>query len=262
MRKILQALVLTIVATQFALIASAAESETLHDVRSRGSLRIAIEGTYPPFSFIDDTGNLTGFEVEFGNSLAEHLGVKPDFVLTKWAGLLASIQVERADVAINMVSATEERKKIYEFSTPYLYSGMQFVVHNEKRNSISSVADLSGKRVGVGMGSIHEKWLREHNDKIDVRVYEDDASRNQDLLADRLDAILNDHLITTTLVTNYPGQMHPVGPIFETQEKAVVAKKGRTQFIAEIDNALQAMRADRSLEKISVKWFRSDMTHP
>ena len=66
----------------------------------QGELRVGLEGTYPPFSFRDENGKLTGFEVEFAE-LAKHLGVKADLKPTKWDGMLASLDSKRIDVVIN-----------------------------------------------------------------------------------------------------------------------------------------------------------------
>lgn len=63
------------------------------------------------FSFRGDDGKLTGFEVEFANELAKHLGVKADLKPTKWDGMLASLDSKRIDVVINRVTISDERKK-------------------------------------------------------------------------------------------------------------------------------------------------------
>lgn len=68
-----------------------AAENLLNQIKERGTLRVGLEGTYPPFSFRGDDGKLTGFEVEFANELAKHLGVKADLKPTKWDGMLASL---------------------------------------------------------------------------------------------------------------------------------------------------------------------------
>jgi len=72
--------------------ASGAHAELLDEVKARGTLRIACEGSYPPFNFKDDKGNLTGFDVEIGRAIAAKLGVKPEFTTTEWSGILAGLQ--------------------------------------------------------------------------------------------------------------------------------------------------------------------------
>ena len=104
-----------------------AAENLLNKVKERGTLlRWAGRLTYPPFSFQGDDGKLTGFEVEFAQELAKHLGVKASLKPTKWDGMLASLDSKRIDVVINQVTISDERKKKYDFSTPYTvlrYSG-------------------------------------------------------------------------------------------------------------------------------------------
>ncbi len=72
-----------------------AAENLLNQVKERGTLRVGLEGTYPPFSYQGDDGKLTGFEVDFANELAKHLGVKADLKPTKWDGMLASLDSKR-----------------------------------------------------------------------------------------------------------------------------------------------------------------------
>ena len=91
--------------------AQAADENLLTQVKERGSLRVGLEGTYPPFSFQDENGKLAGFEVDFANALAQHLGVKASLKPTKWDGMLASLDSKRIDVVINQVTISDDRKK-------------------------------------------------------------------------------------------------------------------------------------------------------
>ncbi len=100
------------------LAAPLAHAELLDDVHQRGALRIALEGTYPPFNF-KQGGKLTGFETELGELLAAELEVKPEFVTTEWSGILAGLQSGKYDIALNQVSVNEQRRKVFDFSEPY-----------------------------------------------------------------------------------------------------------------------------------------------
>lgn len=88
-----------------------ADEGLLNKVKERGTLLVGLEGTYPPFSFQGDDGKLTGFEVEFAQQLAKHLGVEASLKPTKWDGMLASLDSKRIDVVINQVTISDERKK-------------------------------------------------------------------------------------------------------------------------------------------------------
>lgn len=235
-------------------------ADLLDKVKQRGSLVVGLEGTYPPFSFQGEDGKLTGFEVEFAQSLAQHLGVQAKLSPTKWDGMLASLDSGRIDVVINQVTISDERKKKYDFSTPYTISGIQTLTKKGSEGGITKPEDLSGKKVGVGLGSNYEQWLRENVKGVDIRTYDDDPTKYQDLRFGRVDAILVDRLAALDLVKKTGNTMAVAGPAFSRLESGVALRKNNPQLLAAIDKAIADMQQDGSLSKISEKWFGADVT--
>lgn len=239
---------------------SFAAEDLLAQVKSKGELRVGLEGTYPPFSFQDQNGKLTGFEVEFAQELAQHLGVKADLKPTKWDGMLAALDSERIDVVINQVTISPERKKKYDFSTPYTLSGVQALTLKKNAGSITKPADLAGKKVGVGLGSNYEQWLRATVKGVDIRTYDDDPTKYQDLRSGRVDAILVDRLAALDLVKKTGDTMAVAGPAFSRLEAGVALRKGNESLLKAINGAIADMQKDGSLNKLSEKWFGADVT--
>lgn len=240
--------------------AVAADENLLSKVKERGTLLVGLEGTYPPFSFQDENGRLAGFEVDFANALAQHLGVKASLKPTKWDGMLASLDSKRIDVVINQVTISDERKKKYDFSTPYTVSGIQALTKADKAGSITKPADLSGKKVGLGLGTNYEQWLRENVKGVDIRTYDDDPTKYQDLRVGRIDAILVDRLAALDLVKKTGTTLAVAGPAFSRQEAGVAVRKNNPEMLAAIDKAIADMQKDGTLAKISDKWFGVDVT--
>jgi len=241
-------------------VKSFAAEDLLAKVKSKGELRVGLEGTYPPFSFQDEKGQLTGFEVEFAQALAQHLGVKADLRPTKWDGMLASLDSKRIDVVINQVTISPERQKKYDFSTPYTISGVQALTLKQNAASITKPDDLSGKKVGVGLGSNYEQWLRDNVKGVDIRTYDDDPTKYQDLRSKRIDAILVDRLAALDLVKKTGDTMAVAGPAFSRLESGVALRKGNDDLLKAIDSAIADMQKDGSLSKLSEKWFGADVT--
>jgi cystine transport system substrate-binding protein len=219
-----------------------------------------LEGTYPPFNYQDEKGELIGFEVDFANAVAKKLGVKAEFLPTKWDGILAALDAERFDVVINQVTVSPERRQKYDFSQPYTISGIQTITRRDDKSKISKPEDLTGKKVGVVLGSNYEQWLKANSPKTDIRTYDDDPTRNQDLLAGRIDAVLNDRLIVANLVKQYNGEIVASGEPFAKQEQSIAFRKGDQTLREAVDKAIDELRGDGSLAKISVKWFGVDVT--
>lgn len=239
---------------------SVAADDLLQTIEKRGVIQVGIEGTYPPFNFQDENGKLTGFEVEFGEALAKELGVKAEFQPTKWDGILASLESSRLDVVINQVTISEERKKKYDFSAPYTVSGIQVLTRKGEESQFSKPEDLAGKKVGVVLGTNYEQWLNENVPQADIRTYDDDATRNQDVRVGRLDAILGDRLAAFELIAKTGDSLAVAGAPFAPQEAGVAMRKGNPQLLAAIDKAIAKLRADGTLKAISEKWFKADVT--
>jgi len=174
------------------LLGQAVAGEQLQTIKDKGVINIGLEGTYPPFSFVDADGKLTGFEVELSEALAKELGVKAKVQPTKWDGILAALESKRLDVVVNQVTISDERKKKYDFSKPYTISGIQALIlkKNAESLNIKQAADLAGKKVGVGLGTNYEQWVKKEVPQADVRTYEDDPSKFADLRNGRINAIL------------------------------------------------------------------------
>ncbi|MEY8709614.1 cystine transporter subunit [Mangrovibacter phragmitis] len=237
-----------------------AAENLLNTIKERGTLRVGLEGTYPPFSFQDADGKLAGFEVDFAKALAHHLGVKADLKPTKWDGMLASLDAKRIDVVINQVTISPEREKKYDFSTPYTVSGIQALVKKENAGEIKTAADLKGKKVGVGLGTNYEQWLREHVPGVDIRTYDDDPTKYQDLRVGRIDAILVDRLAALDLVKKTHDTLAVTGQPFSRQESGVALRKGNEDLLKAINSAIADMQKDGSLPALSEKWFGADVT--
>lgn len=226
-------------------------------IKASGKLRIGLEGTYPPFNFQDKDGQLSGFEVDFGKALAAKLGLKAEFSPAPFAGLLGSLESGRVDVVINQITITPDRQAKYDFSEPYTVSGIQIITLKGK-TGITKPEDLTGKKVGVGLGTNYEQWLRANVPGADVRTYDDDPTKYQDLKAGRTDAVLNDRLVAADFVKTSP-EFVASGPPFAAQGAGVAMKKDPGLKII-IDQAIDALRKSGDLAAISQQWFGMDVT--
>ncbi|TRX76692.1 cystine ABC transporter substrate-binding protein [Pseudomonas mangiferae] len=240
-------------------VASASEN-LLQQIQQRGTLRIGLEGTYPPFNFQDENGQLTGFEVEFAKAVAKELGVKPEFQPSKWDGILAALESKRLDVVINQVTISEERKKKYDFSLPYTVSGIQVLTRKGEEAKFTRQSDLDGKKIGVVLGTNYEDWLKQNAPKADIRTYDDDPTRNQDLRVGRLDAILGDRLAAFELISKTGDTLAVAGEPFSRQEAGIALRKDNPELREALDKAIEKLRKDGTLADISRKWFKADVT--
>lgn len=240
------------------LLGTAAHAGSLEDIKSAGTLRIGTEGTYAPFTYHDASGDLVGFDVEIGREIAERLGVEVEFVEGKWDGLIAGLASDRYDAVINQVGITEERQARFDFSKPYIVSKAVLIVKDDNED-IASFADLDGKRAAQSLTSNYGRIAEEAGASL-VGTEGFDQSI-QLVLTGRADATINDNLSYLDFKKQKPdAPVKIVASEAEAAASGVVVQKGNPELVAEIDKALDAIRADGTYETISQKYFGADVS--
>jgi cystine transport system substrate-binding protein len=227
-------------------------------IQQRGTFRVGIEGTYPPFSFRGPDNQLQGFDVDVAKEIAAKLGVKPEFITTEWSGIIAGLQAAKFDAIINQVAITPERKQVVDFSLPYVYSTPELIVRRDDSRQLGLLEDLKGKKLGVGLGSNFET-LAKSVSGIDVKTYPGASEYLSDLAARRIDAALNDRLMIGYLLKNAnlplrAGAVLTVGQ----REVAIPIRKNNPKLLQAINDAVTALRHQGVLTKLSLQWFGID----
>ena len=225
-----------------------------------GTLTVATEGTYRPFSFHDDggTGDLTGFDVEIIQAVADKLGLEVEFQETQWDAIFAGLDAGRFDVIANQVTINDDRTAKYLFSTPYTVSPGVIVVADDD-DSISSFADLAGKTTAQSLTSNWNDLATESGAK--VEGVEGWAQAVELLRQGRVDATINDKLTFLDYEkTTSDSGLKIAAETDDAGKQAFVFTKDRTALVDAIDTALDELRADGTLAEISDKYFGEDVT--
>jgi len=252
--------------------AQARAGSTLQRVEQRGVLHDALVDDYPPFGFIDANNELAGFDVDVARAVAARLGVKLDLATPGWETIVSGRWQGRWDICICSMSPTEERAKVLDFPVRY-YNSPAVLVVNKNEQRIHSVADISGKRVGVGTGSSYESYLNKalsipgaapiaypfH----DVIVIPGDETVNFRNLALgpglRLDAIVSD-IATARTAIDSTHALKIVGDVLYAEPNVVATEKGDPEWNTTVARAVDALKADGTLAKIARRWFDADIT--
>ena len=240
-------------------LALAEEPDTLAKIREKGTLTIAMEGVWQPWTYHDETGALTGFDVEVGALVAEGLGVKPEYVETDWSAILAGVDSGRFDMACNGVGYTEERQKSYTFSSVYVYTQMVLVVR-EDNEDIQSIEDLKGKKTANSPSSTYAMRAEAAGAEV---VYVDTLGETMEMLQQgRVEATLNDKDSVESYLAEHPEAKIKIAQTVAGEPVAIPLKKGPESetLKAEIDRILQEARDNGKLAELSEKYFGVDLT--
>jgi cystine transport system substrate-binding protein len=239
--------------------ATSGSDTSLSDVKSKGEIVIATEGTYKPFSFhAEGAGDLTGFDVEIAKAVAEKLGVTARFEETQFDGIFAGLDAKRFDTIANQISINDDRKAKYDFSTPYTVS-TGVIVTRADDNSITGFESLKGKTTAQSLTSSFYRLAVDAG--ANVQAVEGWAQGVTLVRQGRVDAIVNDKLTYLDYAkTNPDAGLKIAAETTEKSESAFVFRKGSTELTAAVDKALAELSADGTLTKISEKYFGADVT--
>lgn len=225
-------------------------------------VKVGMSGGYFPFTFVSND-KLQGFDVDVWKAIGKinHYDVK--FVTASFSGLFGLLETGRIDTISNQITVTPQRKAKYLFSNPYVIDGVQITVR-KNNNSIHSLKDLNGKVVAVDLGSnfaqILEKYNKEHNGTIKIKTFE--TGVEQVVAMGRADAYVMDRLSAAQLIKKSPLPLKLAGKPFSKIKNAwpfVDNAKGR-KLRDQVNQALEQLRKNGTLKKISEKWFGSDIT--
>jgi cystine transport system substrate-binding protein len=252
--------ILLIALLQAVMVSPLFAADELERITSSGVFRIGTEGTYAPFSYHDEAGKLTGFDVEIGTAIAQRLGVKPQFIEGKWDGLIAGLDLNRYDAVINVVSITDARRVKYDYSDPYITSHLALIVASDN-TTIRSFDDLKGRKSANSLTSNVGRIAAAHGAQV---IPSQGFNESIELLTSgRVDATVNDSLSFLDLMKHKPGTKVKIVAIDNSpgsgDKSAVLIRKGNPALRTAINRALAGMRKDGTYERISQKYFGRDV---
>jgi len=228
-----------------------ASAETaVQKIKRTGTMTAGSTFNYPPFHFIAN-GEKSGFDVDIGNEIARRMGVKLDWETIDFRGIIAALKSGRVDIITGMIK-TPDRAKQMAFSIPYYVGGIAAAYPNGK--PLSKPDDLVGKRVGVELGSIGEKYVRDKfGSRATVTTYDTEFLGLKDLSNGRLDAFVGNVATMSYIMLRMPS--YKLSPTWAPREQGINTRLQDTELLAEINKQLEAMKKDGTYNKMAAKWF-------
>lgn len=244
------ALILTVVIAAALSVSAFAEENVL---------KVGMEGTYAPYTYHDDAGVLTGFEVDVANAIGEKIGYKIEFVEGAWDSLFPALDAGTIDVIMNQVTITEARLETYDFSTPYVYTRPIVIVAADNED-IKSFEDLAGKKAAEGLTSNYNALAQSYGAEI---VGQDIFALALELVkGGQADAAVNDELTYAywQVTTGDYDSTKIAAKSEDATSSAVVIQKGRDELRDAISAAIDELLTDGTIAEISQKYFNIDVS--
>jgi len=250
--------------------------DLLDEVTTAGKLLVSTDPNYAPQSFLNDKGELDGFDVEVAKEVGKRLGVEVEFVTPDWDMITGGSWGGRWDLSIGSMTITEDRAQILWFTDPYYYTPASFAVHKDN-TTITTPDDLAGKTVGLGTATTYEAYLAGtlkmtggqvmYDPPADIKVkpYTTDAEAIQDLaLGDgtRLDAVMSAQpTIQSAIASGVPLKYVSTPAFYEALAFALDKSRGPSdKMLAKLNEIVKAMHDDGTLTALSEKWYGIDLT--
>lgn len=234
--------------------------DLLAQIKERGEIVVAMEGTWSPWTYHDESDVLVGYDVEVAQAIAEKLGVTATFVEGKWDGLLAGLDAGRYDIMVNGVGVTPDREEKYDFSTPYAYNRTAVIVRGDN-DTITSMEDLNGKQTANTIASTYATQAEAYGATV---TGVDDLNQTIELLlADRIDATLNAEVVFFDYLAAHPDADIRIATYSdEVEQVAIPVRKSEetATLLKAINDALAELAEDGTLSVLSEKYFGTDIS--
>ncbi len=236
----------------------AAES-TLESVLERGVLRVGMS-TFVPWAMKDKTGEFIGFEIDVATRLAEDMGVKVEFVPTKWDGIIPALLTGKFDVIIGGMGILPQRNLKVNFSIPYYYTGMSMVAHKEKAEGYDSVDDFNTPDVVIAarLGSTAVTATKEYLPKATLRMFNDESQAYQELINGNAHAVVGSAPTPAFYAIKYPDKLFvPLAETFTKEPIAFAVRKSDFDTLNFLDNWIRVVTAEGWIQKRKHYWFET-----
>lgn len=242
---------------------AAANGDTsLQDILDKGVFVVGLDDSFPPMGYRDEEGNLTGFDVELAQAVAEQMGLTADLQAIDWKAKELELDGGNIDVIWNGYTITPERLEAVLMSEPYMENTQVIVVPAD--SDIKTLADLAGKKVAVQDGSsaqeaiaANEELAESIGEQID---FKDNVTALMDVSSGQTDALAVDSVVANYYLAQRPGEFVVLEETLAPEEYGIGFRKADQAFHDAVEQALSELRDSGKATELSTKWFGQDVT--
>lgn len=215
-----------------------------------------IDANFPPFAYIDQTGQPSGFDVEAMDWIAKEIGVEVSHQPIEWDGIITSLLTNKIDIIASGMSITEERAKKVNFTVPYWVITQVMVTKKDSPLTIDEI--LNGKKIiGVQQGTSEAKWLKEEAAKkgwnFELRYYSSSPLAVEDVLNGRIDAAAMDDAPAKDAASKKDVQLVGTFGMHE-EEFGYAVRKEDKELLEKVNNALTKLMASPEWNELINKY--------
>ncbi|MCA9963377.1 MAG: transporter substrate-binding domain-containing protein [Anaerolineales bacterium] len=279
MKRLMRLFVVVVLTAVLTACTSSEPADLLAKIEADGVIRVSTDPNYAPQSFLDESGEFVGFDVDVAKELGKRLGVEVEFVTPDWDLITAGNWGNQWDMSVGSMTVTVARQEILHFAEPaYYYTPAQFAASDA--SGIESLDQINGQPVCVGLSTTYETWLNGNKAElgfpessfyaeaptgISVVPLQTDNECAQAIQAGRTEFsvfLTSDTVVQAAIDEGIA--IHRVGsPVYSENLAVAFDKKSSldgTSLVARVSEIIAEMHADGTLSSLSNQWFGADLT--
>ncbi|MBJ8325829.1 transporter substrate-binding domain-containing protein [Streptococcus pacificus] len=229
-------------------------------IKESGTLKVATAGTLFPQSYHTEDNELTGYDVEIIKEIAKRLDLKVEFVEMNIDGMLASLDNGQIDVAGYSIEKDSKNAEKFLYTTSHKYSFTSMIVRESDNSGINSLEDLKGKKAAGAASTPYMKIAKKYGAELVIYDNVTNDVYARDVANGRTDVIINDYYLQKMALTAFAD--FPIKILedvyFNPSEANFALKLDNTTLQAKMNEALEDMRQDGTLTKLSEQFFAGE----
>lgn len=232
------------------------------------TILVGTMGTYNPFSYEDENGNLTGYDLEVLRLLEQQdSSLKFEFVAAPWDSLFVGLDSDKFQMLANQITSNPDRVAKYYLTDNSYFTCVSHIIVKKGTIGINSLMDLKGKKIGLTVGDsftrLVEDWNAENGNILEITYYEQGIETIlQDIVSGRIDATVNDPIVAKDKAEVQGLDVEVVGERLSADPTFFIFKQDEIGKVLKdkVDSSLQKLIDDGTLSALSLEWFGADYT--
>jgi len=218
---------------------------------------VATNAEFPPFEMTLPSGEITGFDMDLMEAIAEAAGINVEIKHFGWDVMLKSVENGSADIGASGITIRDDRKEIYDFTEPYFEATQLIMVPAD--SPVEAAADLADQNVGFQSGTTGETAAQNifGKDYKGLKGYEDLPTAVNDLFTGRITAVIGDNAVLAEFVKKNPDKEFKLikDDAFEKEYYGFIVKKGNQELLTKLQDGLKTIQENGTYEEIYNKYF-------
>lgn len=231
----------------------------IEEIQKRGVLRIGQDEGYMPLYGTNEKGERVGLEIELITKMAEILGVKVEFVIVNWDGIIPALLSGKFDMIFSGMTITPERALKVNFSLPYLTVGQAILYNKSVYKTPPTYEELSQKQINIAvqLGTTGEFTARRMFPKAKILTFSTMDEAAFQVVSKRAEIMVNDSIYVKFLTQKYD-TLGMVQELLSLEDLGIAIRKGDLETLRWLDTFVQWARTTGLIDELYRKWLETE----